>query len=115
MSLLQLIGRFASNQWREYAAAALLLVVVAVLTVWVPRRIGDLIDRLVAGQLTGRALWVEISVLLAMGIVIYLCGWAGGCSSSPPRIAWVWSCVPACTSGWRCRGRRSSIAAAPAT
>ncbi|MCC6870730.1 MAG: ATP-binding cassette domain-containing protein [Burkholderiales bacterium] len=50
---------------------------IAVLTVWVPRRVGHIIDALVAGTLVGAALWWEVAILLAMGIAIYLLrvGW----------------------------------------
>jgi ATP-binding cassette subfamily B protein/ATP-binding cassette subfamily C protein/ATP-binding cassette subfamily B multidrug efflux pump len=54
-----------------------MLVLIAVLTVWVPRRVGQMIDGLVAGTLAGAALWQELAVLIAMGISIYLfrVGW----------------------------------------
>jgi ATP-binding cassette subfamily B protein/ATP-binding cassette subfamily C protein/ATP-binding cassette subfamily B multidrug efflux pump len=77
VTLLQLIGRFARRHWREYVGAATMLVLVAVLTVWVPRRVGHLIDGLVAGTLTGPLLARELAILLAMGVAIYLfrVGW----------------------------------------
>ena len=54
-----------------------MLVVIAVLTVWVPRRVGHIIDGLVAGRLTGSALWYELAILFVMGVAIYLLrvGW----------------------------------------
>ncbi|MCC7039743.1 MAG: ATP-binding cassette domain-containing protein [Burkholderiales bacterium] len=54
-----------------------MLVVIAVLTIWIPRRVGHIIDALVAGTLVGGALWREVAILLAMGIAIYLLrvGW----------------------------------------
>lgn len=54
-----------------------MLVVIAVLTIWIPRRVGHIIDALVAGALVGGALWREVAILLAMGIAIYLLrvGW----------------------------------------
>ena len=54
-----------------------MLVVIAVLTVWVPRRVGHIIDGLVTGRLTGGALWYELAILFAMGVAIYLLrvGW----------------------------------------
>ncbi|MCC7327224.1 MAG: ATP-binding cassette domain-containing protein [Burkholderiales bacterium] len=50
---------------------------VAVLTVWVPRRVGDIIDALVGGRLTGPALALELVLLVVMGVAIYLLrvGW----------------------------------------
>ena len=77
MTLSQLIGRFAWRHRREYVSAAVMLVLIAVLTVWVPRRVGQMIDGLVAGTLAGAALWQELAILIAMGIAIYLfrVGW----------------------------------------
>jgi ATP-binding cassette subfamily B protein/ATP-binding cassette subfamily C protein/ATP-binding cassette subfamily B multidrug efflux pump len=77
MSLSRLIGRFVRQQWRAYAAAALMLAGVAALTVWVPRKIGALIDALAAGRLTGSALVPELGALLLIGVLIYFLrvGW----------------------------------------
>ncbi|MFO1399482.1 MAG: ABC transporter transmembrane domain-containing protein [Burkholderiales bacterium] len=77
MTLYSLVGRFAWRHRRAYAGAALMLVIIAVLTVWIPRRIGHVIDGLVADDLTGYALAFELAVLLAMGVAIYLLrvGW----------------------------------------
>ena len=54
-----------------------MLLGIAVLTVWVPRRVGFIIDDLVAGRLTGPVLWRELAILVAMGVAIYLLrvGW----------------------------------------
>lgn len=54
-----------------------MLIAIAVLTVWVPRRVGVIIDGLVAGTLVDGALWREIAILVAMGVAIYLLrvGW----------------------------------------
>jgi len=72
-----LISSFVRRHWRAYVASALMLVGVAVLTVWVPRQVGRIVDALVAGELTGRAMWRELGTLLAMGATIYLLrvGW----------------------------------------
>jgi ATP-binding cassette subfamily B protein/ATP-binding cassette subfamily C protein/ATP-binding cassette subfamily B multidrug efflux pump len=77
MSLSRLIGRFVRQQWRAYAAAALMLAGVAALTVWVPRKIGALIDDLAAGRLTGSDLLPELGSLLLIGVLIYFLrvGW----------------------------------------
>jgi ATP-binding cassette, subfamily B, multidrug efflux pump len=73
----QLILGFARRHWRAYAAAGAMLVLIAVLTVWVPRRVGHIVDAFVAGTLAGSALWRELAILLAMGVAIYLLrvGW----------------------------------------
>ncbi len=54
-----------------------MLVGIALLTIWVPRRVGHIIDALVAGLLAGAPLWREVAILLAMGLAIYLLrvGW----------------------------------------
>jgi ATP-binding cassette subfamily B protein/ATP-binding cassette subfamily C protein/ATP-binding cassette subfamily B multidrug efflux pump len=77
VTLFSLIARFARRHWRAYVSAAAMLVVIAVLTVWVPRRVGLIIDGLVGARLAGAALWSELAILLAMGAVIYLLrvGW----------------------------------------
>ena len=77
MTLLQLVAGFARRHWRAYASAALMLLCIAVLTVLVPRRVGHIIDGLVAGTMAGGALWREIAILVAMGVAIYLLrvGW----------------------------------------
>ncbi|HYM47787.1 MAG TPA: ABC transporter transmembrane domain-containing protein [Burkholderiaceae bacterium] len=54
-----------------------MLIGIAVLTVWVPRTVGQAVDGLVAGTLTGAALARELAFLLVMGIAIYFLrvGW----------------------------------------
>ena len=76
-SIYQLIGDFVLRHWRAYALSALMLVGVAVLTVWVPREVGRIVDGLVGGQLQGAGLWRELVTLIAMGVAIYLLrvGW----------------------------------------
>lgn len=60
-----------------------MLVLIAVLTVWVPRRVGSMIDGLVAGRLTGATLWCELAILIAMGVAID----SRCASSASPRLA----------------------------
>ena len=76
-SLYQLIGAFVVRHWRAYIASALMLIGIAVLTVWVPRVVGQAVDGLVAGTLKGSALVRELVWLVVMGAVIYLLrvGW----------------------------------------
>jgi ATP-binding cassette subfamily B protein/ATP-binding cassette subfamily C protein/ATP-binding cassette subfamily B multidrug efflux pump len=76
-TLHQLIGDFVRRHWRAYIASALMLVGIAVLTVWVPRQVGRIVDAIVAGRLSGVAMWRELGTLLAMGVAIYLLrvGW----------------------------------------
>ncbi|HAT30446.1 MAG TPA: ABC transporter ATP-binding protein [Janthinobacterium sp.] len=77
MSLSSLVGVFVRRHWRAYAAAALMLAGVAALTVWVPRKIGALIDAMAAHRLSGQQLWLELASLLAIGAAIYFLrvGW----------------------------------------
>jgi ABC-type multidrug transport system fused ATPase/permease subunit len=77
MSLAALIRSFVRRHAAAYAAAALMLLGVALLTVWLPRQIGHLIDALVARRLAGPALWRELGWLLAAGAGIYVfrVGW----------------------------------------
>jgi len=76
-TLYRLIGDFVRRHRRAYIASALMLFGIAVLTVWVPRQVGRIVDALVAGDLAGSALWRELGTLLAMGATIYLLrvGW----------------------------------------
>jgi ATP-binding cassette subfamily B protein/ATP-binding cassette subfamily C protein/ATP-binding cassette subfamily B multidrug efflux pump len=77
MSLSRLIGGFVRRHWRSYVSSALMLVGVAVCTVWVPRKIGAMIDGLAAHRLDEHQLWVELAQLLGLGLVIYVLrvGW----------------------------------------
>ena len=77
VTLLELIAGFARRHWRAYASASAMLFGIAVLTVYVPRRVGDIIDGLVTGAVAGNALWREVAILVVMGVAIYLLrvGW----------------------------------------
>ncbi|MCS6945284.1 MAG: hypothetical protein RMK97_07725, partial [Sutterellaceae bacterium] len=46
VSLTRLLLAFARRHWRAYAASALMLVGVALLTVWIPRQVGHIVDAL---------------------------------------------------------------------
>ena len=71
MTLSQLIAGFVRQHWRAYAASGCMLAGIALLGVWMPRQIGRMVDALVARQLSGPALWIEIGWLLAAGACIY--------------------------------------------
>ncbi|MDB5754902.1 MAG: transporter ATP-binding protein [Massilia sp.] len=77
MSLSRLIGGFVRRHWRSYVASALMLAGVAIFTVWVPRKIGAMIDGLAAHRLNEHDLWVQLAQLLALGVAIYVLrvGW----------------------------------------
>ena len=71
MSLYRLIGGFVVRHWRAYAASGLMLLGIAVLIVWLPRQVGQMVDALLARQLHGAALLRELGLLLAAGVLIY--------------------------------------------
>jgi ATP-binding cassette subfamily B protein/ATP-binding cassette subfamily C protein/ATP-binding cassette subfamily B multidrug efflux pump len=71
MTLLELIRRFVVRHWRAYASAGAMLATISVLGVWIPRQVGHMVDGLVRQSLVGPALWQEIGLLLAAGIVVY--------------------------------------------
>jgi ATP-binding cassette subfamily B protein/ATP-binding cassette subfamily C protein/ATP-binding cassette subfamily B multidrug efflux pump len=77
MTLTQTLARFMRQHWRSYGAAAVMLAGVALLTVWIPRQVGHIVDGLVAGSLQGRPLMLELGWLIAAGFAIYLLrvGW----------------------------------------
>ena len=54
-----------------------MLLTVALLTVLIPKRIGHLIDKIVAGNISGAAILLQLGIVLAMGIAIYFLrvGW----------------------------------------
>lgn len=77
MTLYQLLAQFIRQHRRHYLAAAAMLLVVAILTVLIPRKVGAVIDALVAGQLAGTNLLLELGTLVLMGVAIYFLrvGW----------------------------------------
>ena len=77
MSFSRLITGFIGRQRRSYALAALMLASISVLTVSVPRRVGKIVDALVAHRLDQHALLIELGWLVAIGVVIYFMrvGW----------------------------------------
>lgn len=77
MNLYQLLSGFIRQHRRRYLAAAAMLLTVAVFTVWIPRRIGHVIDSMVAHQLDTSSLIRELAVLVLMGLSIYFLrvGW----------------------------------------
>jgi ATP-binding cassette subfamily B multidrug efflux pump len=68
---------FVRRHWRSYGAAAVMLAAIAVLVVWVPRRVGAVVDSLVSQRLSGNQLLTELASLVAMGVAIYFLrvGW----------------------------------------
>ncbi len=77
MSLYRLLAQFIREHRRHYFFAAAMLLVVAILTVLIPRKVGAVIDAMVAHQLTGTSLALELGTLVLMGVSIYFLrvGW----------------------------------------
>ena len=77
MSLTSLIAGHIRGHWRPYAASALMLSTIAVLTVWIPRQVGHVVDALVAHRLAGWDLIAQLGLLVLAGLAIYLLrvGW----------------------------------------
>ena len=73
----RLITDFIGRHRRSYALAAAMLAAISVLIVSIPRRIGAIVDGLVAHRLDQSALLIELGWLIAIGIAIYFMrvGW----------------------------------------
>ncbi|WP_431258920.1 ABC transporter ATP-binding protein [Roseateles chitinivorans] len=76
-SLSRLILGHIRGHWRPYAASALMLSTIAVLTVWIPRQVGHVVDALVSHRLAGWDLIGQLGLLVLAGLAIYLLrvGW----------------------------------------
>ncbi|PWF48277.1 ABC transporter ATP-binding protein [Massilia glaciei] len=72
MGLSTLVFGFVRRHWGAYAASALMLIGVAALTVWVPRKIGNMIDGMAARTMSQDQLLAEIAQLIAIGVAIYV-------------------------------------------
>jgi ATP-binding cassette subfamily B protein/ATP-binding cassette subfamily C protein/ATP-binding cassette subfamily B multidrug efflux pump len=77
MTLARLVAGFVRRNWRAYASSAVMLFGVAACTVWVPRKVGALIDGLAAHRLSGHDLLVSLAQLIGLGLAIYILrvGW----------------------------------------
>lgn len=77
MTLFQLIRNFVYRHWTAYAASACMLTGITLLTAFIPRKIGAIIDSLVAGRLAGNALLWQLMIPVGMGVTIYFLrvGW----------------------------------------
>ena len=72
MSLASLVGGFVLRHWKAYASSGVMLIGVAICTVWIPRKVGAMIDGLAAHRLSSHELTVQILQLLALGVAIYV-------------------------------------------
>ncbi|HEY0824532.1 MAG TPA: ABC transporter transmembrane domain-containing protein, partial [Ramlibacter sp.] len=77
MSLYRLIGRFVLRHRLAYGVSAVMLAGIALLIVWIPRHIGQVVDGLVENRLPPQALLRELAWLLAAGAAVYFLrvGW----------------------------------------
>ncbi len=77
MTLTRLISAFVARHWRAYASSAVMLATIALLTVWIPRQVGHLVDGLAQSRLQGPDLLMQLGLLLGAGLSIYLLrvGW----------------------------------------
>ncbi len=76
-TLTGLIANFVRRHWPAYASSGLMLASIALLTAWIPRKIGAMIDGLAGGHLSRGDLLLELAGLVAIGVAIYLLrvGW----------------------------------------
>src|SRR5262245_3655769 len=77
MTLTRMLAGFVRRRWRAYGSAAVMLAAIALLTVWIPRQVGQVVDGLAAGALRGPALLQQLALLAGAGLSIYLLrvGW----------------------------------------
>ncbi|MBK0392378.1 ABC transporter ATP-binding protein [Ramlibacter algicola] len=77
MSLYRLIGSFLGRHWSAYASSGAMLAGIALLTVWIPRQVGHMVDELVANRLGGWTMVQQLLLLVAAGAVVYFLrvGW----------------------------------------
>src|SRR3989338_4235192 len=71
MSLSALVTKFIFRHWRAYGPSAVMLVAIALLTVWLPRQVGHLVDGLVARRLDTDGLIREVGLMVLAGLAIY--------------------------------------------
>ena len=77
MSLYRLIGQFLRRHSAAYASSALMLIGIAVLIVWIPRQIGQVVDRLARNELHGLELLQQLAWLIGAAAIVYVlrAGW----------------------------------------
>ena len=71
MTLASLVAHFIRRHWRAYLPSALMLVIIACLTVWLPRQVGHVVDGLVTRHLDMAGLLHEVGLIVLAGVVIY--------------------------------------------
>lgn len=70
-TLTRLVAGFAWRNRRAYASSAVMLSIIAALTVWIPRHVGRMVDGLSSGALSPANLPGQLALLLGAGACIY--------------------------------------------
>ncbi len=71
LSFTDLIWRYVRQNWKPYLLSASMLASVSALTVFIPRKVGHVVDALAAGKLDSRLLMVELGAIVLAGVLIY--------------------------------------------
>ncbi len=76
-SLFALLADFVRRHRGAYASAAAMLLSISLLTVWIPRQVGHVVDQLVAHRTDAASLLGELALMGVAGIAIYFLrvGW----------------------------------------
>jgi ATP-binding cassette subfamily B protein/ATP-binding cassette subfamily C protein/ATP-binding cassette subfamily B multidrug efflux pump len=90
MTLFQFLWSFIRRHRRNYVLAATMLFCISILTVWIPRQTGHLIDLLASHPSDNTQLIKELAYLLLAGLVIYFLrvGWR---TIIYRFISWAWN------------------------
>jgi len=72
LSVLGKLGWFFRLEWKRYAIALALLLLCGLLEMIPPRLVGDTIDRIQQGKLTGELLAQTLALLIGITIIIYV-------------------------------------------
>ncbi|XHS78592.1 ABC transporter ATP-binding protein [Burkholderiaceae bacterium UC74_6] len=71
-TLTRMIAGFVRQHWPAYASAAVMLAGIAMLLVWIPRQVGQVVDGLVAARFRDGGLLLQLGLLLGAGAAVYL-------------------------------------------
>lgn len=72
MNIFLKLGWYFRQQWRRYAVAGALLVVVDLLELSIPWLVGRLVDQVVQQTLDMRQLWTYVFAVAVLGVLIYV-------------------------------------------
>lgn len=76
-SIFKKLGWFFKLRWKSYAFGITALVTCAILSAMTPRIVGNMVDQLSAGSLTGQLLITQTGLILILAIIMYVLryGW----------------------------------------